>query len=122
MASGNTSADAIQIDDLAAWEGWLESHGGEGGHVWLAIFKKASKKQVVTFDQLLEVALCFGWVDVQTKGIDAERYAIRFVPRRPKSRWSATNRATVTRLLAEGRVRLAGKAALPQDLRLSADR
>jgi uncharacterized protein YdeI (YjbR/CyaY-like superfamily) len=71
---------------------------------------------VVTFDQLLEVALCHGWVDVQTKGIDEERYGIRFVPRRPGSNWSPTNRAIVTRLLAEGRMRPAGLATLPGDL------
>jgi uncharacterized protein YdeI (YjbR/CyaY-like superfamily) len=59
----------------------------------------------VSFDQLLEVALCHGWVDVQTKGIDEERYAIQFVPRKPTSRWSATNRATVVRLIAHGRMR-----------------
>ena len=81
----------------------------------LAIFKKASGKQTVTFDQLLEIAFCHGWVDVQTKGIDAETYAIRFVPRRPKSNWSPTNGAIDRRLLVEGRMRPAGIATLPPD-------
>jgi uncharacterized protein YdeI (YjbR/CyaY-like superfamily) len=76
----------------------------------------ASGRQTVTFDELLDVALCHGWVDTQTKGIDDQRYAIRFVPRRPGSNWSATNRAKVRRLLAEGRMTPAGQAALPDDL------
>jgi len=55
-------------------------------------------------------------VDTQTKGIDDQRYAIRFVPRRPGSNWSATNRERVRRLQREGRMTPAGEAALPPDL------
>jgi uncharacterized protein YdeI (YjbR/CyaY-like superfamily) len=65
---------------------------------------------------LQEVALCHGWVDTQTKRIDDERYAIRFVPRRPRSNWSPTNREMARRMLAEGRVTEAGAAVLPSDL------
>ena len=79
-------------------------------------FKKSSQKQTVTFDALLEVALTRGWVDVQTKGIDEERYGIRFVPRKPGSNWSATNRKIVKRLIADGRMHEAGAARLPPDL------
>ena len=56
------------------------------------------------------------WVDTQTKSIDDQRYAIRFVPRRAGSNWSATNREKARRLLAEGRMAPAGKALLPPDL------
>jgi uncharacterized protein YdeI (YjbR/CyaY-like superfamily) len=95
---------------------WLEAHGGSEREVVVAIYKKASGKQTVTFDALLETALCHGWVDTQTKSIDDERYAIRFVPRRPGSNWSATNRAIARRLLEEGRMTASGIAALPEDL------
>ena len=66
---------------------WLRDHGATERELIAAIckFKKASGKQTVTFDELLETALCYGWVDSQTKSIDDERYAIRFVPRRPGS-------------------------------------
>ena len=96
--------------------GWLAAHGTDERDRVLAIYKKASGRQTVTFDELLDVALCHGWVDTQTKGIDDERYAIRFVPRRPGSNWSATNREKVRRLLAEGRMTPAGRAVLPDDL------
>jgi hypothetical protein len=79
-------------------------------------FKKSSKKQTVSFDELLEIALTRGWVDVQTKGVDDERYGIRFVPRKPGSNWSATNRRIVRRLLDEGRMHPAGEALMPADL------
>jgi uncharacterized protein YdeI (YjbR/CyaY-like superfamily) len=95
---------------------WLAEHGADERERIVAIYKKASGRQTVTFDELLDVALCHGWVDTQTKGIDDQRYAIRFVPRRPGSNWSATNREKVRRLLAEGRMTPAGQAVLPDDL------
>lgn len=98
------------------WDAWLAEHGDAEREAIVAISKKASGKQTVTFDELLETALRHGWVDTQTKGIDDERYAIRFVPRRPGSNWSATNRRIVARLLAEGRMTDRGRAVLPSDL------
>ena len=95
---------------------WLGAHGGSEAERVVAIFKKASGRQTVTFDELLDVALCHGWVDTQTKGIDDQRYAIRFVPRRPGSNWSATNRERVRRLRQQGRLTPAGLASLPADL------
>jgi hypothetical protein len=62
---------------------WLRDHGAAERELIVSIFKKASGRQTVTFDELLETAICHGWIDTQTKSIDDERYAIRFVPRRP---------------------------------------
>ena len=107
---------AIQIDSPEQFEAWLAANHAAAREVWAAIFKKASGKQTVGFDALLEIALCWGWVDAQTKGIDDERYGIRFVPRKPGSNWSATNRRIVCRLVADGRMRPGGSAVLPPDL------
>lgn len=98
-------------------DAWLQAHGESEREVVVAIYKKASGKQTVTLAALQEEALCHGWIDTQTKRIDDERYAIRFVPRRPGSSWSATNRRLARRLLAEGRMTAAGLATLPDDLR-----
>ncbi len=95
---------------------WLGDHGATERDVVIAIFKKASGKQSVSFDDLLESALCHGWVDTQTKSIDEERYAIRFVPRRAGSNWSPRNREIVQRLMREGRMTPAGRATLPAEL------
>jgi uncharacterized protein YdeI (YjbR/CyaY-like superfamily) len=106
---------ATPVSSASELDRWLRDHGAERELI-VAIFKKASGKQTVTFDELLETALCHGWVDTQTKGIDDERYAIRFVPRRPGSNWSPTNREIARRLLREKRMTSAGIAALPADL------
>ena len=107
---------AIPMESASQWDSWLATRHDAESETWLAIFKKSTGKQTVTFDELLETALCWGWVDVMTKGIDYERYAIRFRRRRPGSNWSPTNRRMVCRLVAEGRMRPAGTLALPADL------
>jgi uncharacterized protein YdeI (YjbR/CyaY-like superfamily) len=109
-------SNAIPIAGGAEFDRWLRGHAESERDVVVAIYKKASGKQTVTLVDLQEVALCHGWVDTQTKGIDDERYAIRFVPRRPGSNWSNTNRQMARRLLDEGRVTPAGLATLPSDL------
>jgi uncharacterized protein YdeI (YjbR/CyaY-like superfamily) len=109
-------SQAAPVSSAAELDRWLGDHGASEAERIVAIYKKASGRQTVTFDELLDVALCHGWVDTQTKGIDEDRYAIRFVPRRPGSNWSATNRERVRRLLEEGRVSAAGRVALPSDL------
>jgi uncharacterized protein YdeI (YjbR/CyaY-like superfamily) len=108
--------NGIQFNDTETFDAWLEANGKVERELWAIIFKKASKKQTVTFDELLEVALTRGWVDVQTKGLDDERYGIRFVPRKRGSNWSATNRTIVKRLIADGRMAKAGEILLPADL------
>lgn len=74
-------------------------------------------KRTVTLEALQETALCHGWVDMQNKRIDDERYAIRFVPRRAGSTWGPKNRRMARQMLEEGRMRPAGLATLPDDLR-----
>ncbi len=107
---------AIRMDSADAFAAGLATNGASEREVVVAIFMKASGRQTATFDELLEVALCHGWVDVQTKRIDDETYAIRFTPRRAGSNWSGTNRARVQRLLAAGHMTPAGLATLPRDL------
>ena len=109
-------ARSIAMTDDAEFDAWLTAHGARENEVVVAIFKRASGRQTVTLAALQETALCHGWVDTQTKRIDEERYAIRFVPRRSDSTWGPKNRRAARRLLAAGRVRSAGLASLPRDL------
>lgn len=109
-------ADTIEIESVASWREWLRGHGPAIDQIWVVIFKKASGNQTVSFDDLLEDALCWGWVDTQTKGVDESRYSIRFRKRREGSNWSETNRRVICRLISEGRVTPAGEAVLPGDL------
>ena len=82
----------------------------------VALYRKSSGEQTVSFHALLETAMCHGWVDTQTKRIDDERYAIRYVPRRTGSNWSPRNRAIARRLVLEGRMTTAAQRTLPPDL------
>jgi len=107
---------AIPIETADTFDAWLAANGQTARDVVVAIHNKASGRQSVGLVALQEVALCHGWVDTQTRHIDTERYAIRFVPRRSGSAWSSKNRAMAHRMLAAGRMTPAGRAALPSDL------
>ena len=74
--------NAIPIAAAAELDAWLAQHGDSKREVVVAIYNKASGRQGVSLVELQEVALCHGWVDTQTRRIDTERYAVRFVPRR----------------------------------------
>jgi uncharacterized protein YdeI (YjbR/CyaY-like superfamily) len=99
------------------WREWLAQHHRDCREIWLIYYKKTSGKTGITYEESVEEALCFGWIDGAIKGIDSETYAGRFTPRRPKSPWSDSNRERVARLLREGRMTEAGLAVLPADLR-----
>jgi uncharacterized protein YdeI (YjbR/CyaY-like superfamily) len=91
-----------------AWRTWLQANHERSPGVWLEFAKKASGKASVNYKGALEVALCYGWIDGQTAAVDEIWYRQRFTPRRPRSRWSQINRASVERLHAEGRLAPAG--------------
>lgn len=97
-------------------ENWLERNGATESEFWFAIHKKTSPRYSVSLDELVETALCFGWVDVKGIRVDDELRGLRFTPRRPKSNWSETNRDRAKVLIAEGRMRPSGFACLPEDL------
>lgn len=90
------------------WSEWLAKHHDTSGGVWLQIFKKGSGKETVTYDEALDEALCFGWIDGQKRGYDETSWLQKFTPRRPKSLWSKRNREHVARLIEEKRMKPAG--------------
>lgn len=88
----------------AAFEKWLAAHHHIWPEVWVKIHKRGSGLPTVTPAQALDVALCWGWIDGIRKGFDERSFLQRYVPRRPKSRWSQINRENVARLIAAGRM------------------
>jgi uncharacterized protein YdeI (YjbR/CyaY-like superfamily) len=90
---------------------WLEEHHATTDELWVGYYKKATGKPSVTWEETVEEALCFGWIDGIRKSRDDESYAIRFTPRKPKSVWSQRNIDLVGRLRAEGRMKAEGLAA-----------
>jgi uncharacterized protein YdeI (YjbR/CyaY-like superfamily) len=92
------------------WERWLEGNHAVSDGVSVKIAKKAAAIDSVRYPEVLERALCFGWIDGRRAAHDERYFLQRFTPRRPRSRWSRINRETVLRLIAQGRMRPAGLA------------
>ena len=109
-------SESIPISTDSEFDAWLREHGSSAQVVMVAIYKKSSGRQTVTLDDLQATAICHGWIDNLGQRIDEERWAIRFTPRRPGSKWSAKNRGVVRRLLEEGRMTPSGMAVLPDDI------
>jgi uncharacterized protein YdeI (YjbR/CyaY-like superfamily) len=87
---------------------WLEKNHLESSGIWLRIFKKNSGVLSVNYDQALDEALCFGWIDGQVKSYDEQSYIQKFTPRRTRSMWSKRNIEHIKRLENEGRMRPSG--------------
>ena len=94
----------LYVTTRAEWRRWLRANHETAGEIWLIYYKKASGKRRVPYNDAVDEALCYGWIDSLLKPIDADRYAQRFSPRRPTSRLSAMNRERVRRLIASGRM------------------
>jgi uncharacterized protein YdeI (YjbR/CyaY-like superfamily) len=107
----------LLFEDREAWRRWLEDNHAEASEAWITQFKKGVARRSVPYEDAVEEALCYGWVDGKIKGVDAESYVLRFSPRRPRSNWSESNRARLAKLRREGRLTPAGLAVLPPDLR-----
>lgn len=90
---------------------WFEKNAAKETELWMKYYKAGSGKAGVRYQEALDEALCFGWIDGQSKGIDEESYAQRWTPRKKGSYWSSVNIGKAERLLAEGRMTPAGLAA-----------
>ena len=86
------------------WRAWLEAHHAGQAELWLAIYKKGSGKTAVTYEEAVEEALCYGWIDGLTQTIDESMYAVRFTPRKPGSIWAESNKRRVEKLIRDGRM------------------
>jgi uncharacterized protein YdeI (YjbR/CyaY-like superfamily) len=107
-----TDLPVLAFADQAALEAWLEAEHTTAPGLYVKIAKKGSGVPSINWEQMVEVLLCFGWIDGRANRIDDSFYVQRITPRRPKSVWSQKNVATVGRLIAEGRMRPAGLAAV----------
>ena len=86
----------------ADFRAWLEEHHAATDHLWVGYYKKATNKPSVTWEDTVDEALCYGWIDGIRKSRDDESYMIRFTPRKPRSVWSQRNIDLVERLSVDG--------------------
>ena len=94
----------------AEWEAWLEEHHADSPGVAVKIAKKGSGIATVAYPEVLDIAICFGWIDGRRNALDDEYFLQRFTPRRARSRWSQINRDKAEALITAGRMRAAGLA------------
>jgi uncharacterized protein YdeI (YjbR/CyaY-like superfamily) len=138
--AGASVTEFKSADEL---EAWLDRNHASSDGIWLKIAKKGSEVAGVSYSEALTLALCFGWIDSQKKGLDDRHFLQRFTPRRPRGRWSRINRDQAEELIATGRMRPSGlaeveaaradgrweaayegqrRAKVPDDLRAALDR
>ena len=104
----DTDTTPRRFASQGAWEAWLRRYHDSADGVWLLIAKQGAADATVSYAEALESALCFGWIDGQKKGVDAQYWQQRFTPRRARSIWSKINRAKALALIEQGRMQPAG--------------
>jgi uncharacterized protein YdeI (YjbR/CyaY-like superfamily) len=114
MASRTPPEPRTTARDAKAWRKWLERHHASASEVWLVFSRKHTGQACVSYDEAVEEALCFGWIDGIKKRVDEDHYTYRFSPRQPGSRWSLINRNRAEVLVAAGRMAPAGLAAIEE--------
>jgi len=114
MRKSQTSSEypTLAFSQASDWEHWLEdNHAVENG-IWIKFSKKGSLVDSVRYAEALDVALCYGWIDGQVKGLDEKSYLQKFTPRRKNSLWSKRNVEHVARLITDGRMQPSGFAEI----------
>ena len=111
MESGKAqSLPRLAFRDQQAWADWLQTNHGTSSGLWIQLAKKGSAGRSLSYAEAVEVALCYGWIDGQSKGNNATSWLQKFTPRRKRSIWSKINREKAERLISEGRMQPAGLA------------
>ena len=104
--------DSVHPPSREAWRAWLAEHHDRDDGVWFVFFKKATGKPTVSYDEAVDEAICFGWIDSRPRTLDAERSMRYFSPRKPGSGWSRVNKARIVRMTDAGRMTPAGQAKI----------
>ena len=94
--------------DRKAWRKWLEKNHAKSPGIWVIYYKKTSGKKRLEYNDAVEEALCFGWIDSTARPLDEEKYMQRFTPRKPKSGWSNLNKQRIERMIEQGLMMAAG--------------
>jgi uncharacterized protein YdeI (YjbR/CyaY-like superfamily) len=107
-----TPPNSIYPKTRTEWREWLEQHHSRAEGVWLVSFKKAAGQPYVEYDEAVEEALCFGWIDSKRNKLDAERSMLWMSPRKPRTGWSRLNKNRVEKLIQAGLMAPAGLAKI----------
>jgi uncharacterized protein YdeI (YjbR/CyaY-like superfamily) len=106
--------NCLEFKNRHQWRMWLEKNHNSSKEVWLILYKKKYQDQGLTLDDAVEEALCFGWIDGTLRSIDEKRFALRYSPRTKNSIWSMRNILRIERLIAEGKMTVAGRLKIAE--------
>ena len=112
MPTAKPDLAPMLFKNAKAFEAWLKKHHATSDGLWLQIAKKGAEQPSVTYPEAVEIALCWGWIDGQKKGLDDQHFLQRFTPRRARSIWSKINVDKVAALVEAGRMQPAGQAQI----------
>jgi uncharacterized protein YdeI (YjbR/CyaY-like superfamily) len=104
----STDYEILPFTTQKDWESWLKKNHNIRSGIWIKFAKKASGLATVTYDEALDVALCYGWIDGLARSLDETYYLQKFTPRGPRSMWSKRNKEIVAQLIKEGKMMQAG--------------
>jgi uncharacterized protein YdeI (YjbR/CyaY-like superfamily) len=110
----------LYLKTRSEWRDWLERNGSKEKAIWLIYYKKHSGKPRISYEDAVGEALCFGWIDGVIKRLDEDRFAQRFTPRKPASRWSALNIKRARKLVRNGQMTPAGLRVFRPDQKIEA--
>lgn len=102
----------VECRTRAEWRAWLSRHHARSPGIWLVYFKKTSGQGSLTWPEIVQEALCFGWIDSKPGKVDDQRTKLLLTPRKPTSNWSSVNKRYVEQLLAQGLMTPAGQALI----------
>ena len=106
------AATPVLFKSAKAFETWLKKNHATSDGLWLKIAKRGAQEPSVTYPEAVEIALCWGWIDGQKKGLDDQHFLQRFTPRRARSVWSKINVDKVAALIEAGRMQAPGHAQI----------
>ncbi len=109
---GQADAERVEFATRQAWRDWLQTNHESSPGVFVVYFKKSAREAGPAYDDLIEEALCFGWIDGTARSVDDLRTSLYFCPRRRGGMWAASNKARVERLRAAGLMTAAGEAVI----------
>jgi uncharacterized protein YdeI (YjbR/CyaY-like superfamily) len=109
-------SNTLYVTTREEWRAWLADHHDSQTVIWLIYYKKHTGQPRISYDDAVEEALCFGWIDSIVRKLDDERFAQKFTPRRDSTKWSAPNRRRVRKLIQEGRMTEVGLAKIDRSV------
>lgn len=102
----------LYVRDRKEWRAWLKDNHKDAAGIWVVFYKKHTGRKSVPYEEAVEEALCFGWIDSIVKRIDSEKYMQKFTPRKSRSKWSEHNKRRAAKLIKEKRMTRAGLDAI----------